>query len=296
METNEKAKILYDAKSTSLLDHKNTSFKNYSLIYRSTNEMLSEVCKNFDFNDRDILTVCASGDQYLSFLLFGAKSVTNFDINLLTRYYLILKQIGVLTLSLDEFKKFFLIGNGYSGFNISGFFDEKMYLKIQKYLPEDVKCFWDSMYSTSKSRLVSDEKSIFQPHFIHDLEKLIPYLSKKNYKKLAGILEKQEVPKFIHSDAEMIASKSFKDTFDIIYLSNVGDYVPDVNEWIIYLLEELKKLLKENGLIINYRWGEGGKSIDYIESGFNETVLTTLECENYAYSYKNNKGSCENNN
>ena len=58
--------------------------------YFSTNESLKYI-KSFDIKDKDVLTVCGSGDQAFISLINGAKKVDAFDNNPLQYYILELK-------------------------------------------------------------------------------------------------------------------------------------------------------------------------------------------------------------
>ena len=61
-------------------------------IYVSSNEQLDAVFRGFDFKDKDVLSVLGSSDHVFSEYYLGAKSVTAFDINELTKYYYYLRK------------------------------------------------------------------------------------------------------------------------------------------------------------------------------------------------------------
>lgn len=65
----------------------------------------------FDINNGNVLTVCGSGDQVLSSILYGAKKVDTFDSNKLAYYNLKLKLAVLKTLEYEEFINFYSIEN-----------------------------------------------------------------------------------------------------------------------------------------------------------------------------------------
>ena len=60
-------------------------------IYYNSNEKLNTIYNNFDFNDKNILSVLGSGDQAFNLINRGAKKVDLFDRNNMTIYYFYLR-------------------------------------------------------------------------------------------------------------------------------------------------------------------------------------------------------------
>ena len=58
-----------------------TRFNSYDRVYFDTNEACDDIISKYDFKDKKVLTVLASGDQAFHFYENGAKSVYLFDIN-----------------------------------------------------------------------------------------------------------------------------------------------------------------------------------------------------------------------
>ena len=56
-------------------------------IFSQTNENLDALFKNFDFKNKEVLSVLGSSDQMLASYYYGAKSVETFDRNLYAAYY-----------------------------------------------------------------------------------------------------------------------------------------------------------------------------------------------------------------
>lgn len=284
----EKAKI--DAFNTIQM-HIQRGYSEYSQIHRCSNECLTQICKLLDIHEKKILSVCGSGDNYLSFLLNGAKDVVNFDINGLTEYYLILKIIAVLILNPDEFKEFFIFGKDKmkgSTFGRTGFFDEKLYSKIQSYLPKNIRIYWDILYRNIPEDIQSDTMKVFKIHYISSIIENIPYLDNENYSKLRGILEKRKSHSFHKLDVFDIA-ELLNDKYNLIYLSNVAYFIDDWDRWIKYCLIDLKTILAENGRIMSYyNVKKDDNSMELISSGFDEGIISVTNGEHYIYTCNKN--------
>ena len=56
-------------------------------MYSQTNEDLDALFCNFDFNNKEVLSVLASSDQMLNCYYMGAKNVDTFDKNERAAYY-----------------------------------------------------------------------------------------------------------------------------------------------------------------------------------------------------------------
>ena len=285
MEKIEKAKkdvenliMLDDIESLYLL-----GFDVYSPIYRMSNENLSRVKRNLDIKSKEVLTICGSGDQYLTFLLAGAKSVDVFDINKLTEYYLILKITAILVLSLEDFKKFFI------GLNSIFFFSERIYVKFRDFLPEHVKLFWDTLYQERVHLLYLQRNGLFYPDLI--FEEDIPYLNLFAYRKLSKLLEKSNLPDFYSCDISKI-SETIDKPYDMIYLSNICDYYESQNsfeEWIDLLKKISEKLLNEKGNIIDFRFVTSLRRIELLKEYYSKIrVVDGFSCpsKDAIYVYK----------
>lgn len=126
METIDTVKKIID-KNGALVD----DFDRYSKCYLLTTENIKDYLSLFDINDKSVLTVCGSGDQTLSVLSEGAKSVKTFDVNKLTKNLLELKKGLILGLEIDEYLEFFNKEGKY-------FLDKGIYLKIRDLLESEI--------------------------------------------------------------------------------------------------------------------------------------------------------------
>ena len=76
-------------------------FVPFKRIYTTSNEQLDAVFRGFDLKDKDILSVLGSSDHVFSEYYLGAKSVTAFDVNELTKYYYYLRKWSLIYRGVD---------------------------------------------------------------------------------------------------------------------------------------------------------------------------------------------------
>ena len=69
---------------------------NYDLLYFSSNEPLELLFQSFSCQDKDILTVLGSSDQYFYSLYYGNQDVDVYDKNILAKYYYYLRRWSIL--------------------------------------------------------------------------------------------------------------------------------------------------------------------------------------------------------
>ena len=258
----------------------------YNCTYRSTNENLSYL-KEMDLKNKTVLCVGASGDQYLESELYNPESVELFDINLISYYYCILKITGLKVLSLKDYQRFFMTGKTNGNIFYNEYFDYNIYLKIRKYLSEDIKTFWDYMYQYECDRLMGIyNKALFYANLnLFECVGKLNYL--KEYKSLQKKLEKKPLPKFYVEDIVKLADILNK-KYDRIITSNIDDYanVP----WFYFVGYKLNNLLNENGIIQTcYKW----YPINEIPSDFEELKLerTRNDGSDFTLKYKKNSGN-----
>ena len=63
-------------------------YENYSMMYFNCNENLRDFYPCFDFKNKDVFSVAASGDQAFMANYLGARKTDTFDNNVLAHYYL----------------------------------------------------------------------------------------------------------------------------------------------------------------------------------------------------------------
>lgn len=221
-------------------------YHSYSSIYPFTNECISKYYNKNEIEGKDVLTVCSSGDHLLNAMLMDAKSVDCFDINKLSKYYMNLKIAGVKSLKYDEFLDFFM--------KSKQTMNKNTYKILREYLNDNIKNFWDEIFinyngkNLRKSMLFSkdqnNKKSIIKSN---------DYLIPENYEILKNKISYYK-PAFYHLDIKDLPDKINK-KYDLIYLSNIVKYIdeifdnPTLFEYKKFILNELSKILKDNGLI-----------------------------------------------
>ena len=181
-------------------------------VYGFTNENIDAFPEFFYFDNASVLTVLGSGDQYFSSLLNGAKNVDVFDINYLAWYHFILKYTAIKVLSYEEFMQMFVSDNLD---NLS------IYAKLRKYLPDEVKYFFDKLISLGRTF-----SSIKIKNIIFDNAKMnnIPYFNENTYYKLQSILQSSNFPAFYNCNLLDIL-KFTKKSYDVVLLSNIYHYL-----------------------------------------------------------------------
>lgn len=154
----------FDIKSTKKL-LAGEKIENYSKIYMNSNENMYILFKNFSVENKKVLTVLSSSDQFFCCYYLGAKSVDSFDCNRLTEYYFYLRRW------LLEYKNCFfnlsrkavlnnkIIDEILRNVKCQGIEDERAYNYWCKYLESGLlikKLFYEDIYDSTFEELVSD--------------------------------------------------------------------------------------------------------------------------------------------
>lgn len=260
------------------------TYSDYSFICGCSNENQSEIAKKIDYKNKEILTVAASGEQYFSAQLAGAKKVTLYDINNLAQLYVYLKIGAMKKLNYDDFISFFIPEK-----TNNNYFDINTLSKIYNYLPDFVSNYW---YNILK-RFGNDklDKLITFPRVDNIKEYIIngeKFFIRENYDKLKKNIENKEYPNFVSSSIYDIPNKLNNQKFDVIDTSNIieciiGDswvfdcYSDDlIPKWINLVENKLTNLLNKNGQII----------VDYEPSKFNKELIDHPGFQKYKINSK----------
>lgn len=198
-----------------------SDFGKFSKIYNMTTENIYGFLKNYDLKDKRILSVAGSGDQRLNAYLLGAKEVTCFDINPLTKLHLDLKDSAIANINFEKFLNFFNIYSRKYG-SFFGALDFRIYDEFKDSLDSNTRYLFDEIINNSEI----SEKSIYFD-FLNDvriLENMNGYLTPDTYEKMSTIIKKQRI-NFIESSIDELSSKLNGDKFDMILLSNISDYI-----------------------------------------------------------------------
>ena len=226
-----------------------SDFQNYTPCYIFSNENINEYCN--ENIGKTILTVCASGDQALSAILFGAKHIDNFDSNPLTYYTMMLKLYLIKNVDYETFLEFYELKETKKE-------KQQIYDTIKEKIDKkEIRIFWDIIFQNPKNikyiyKIDKTEKYIVENPLLG-----IPYLKKENYEKLQKNLENYEI-NFITCDILEIF-EHYKNKYDFINYSNILQYIDDRETLLkfIKLIIKSKEHLNENGtIIINYSWNK----------------------------------------
>lgn len=205
-----------------------TNFGEYEKVYMTTNEELENYAVK-DLSNKKVLTVTSSFDHALYAILNGALDITAFDINKLTKFYSELKIAMIKNYDYDEFFNSLLILSDIS--NNSRKSEDEIVKKILPRLSSDLSdetfLFWNLYY----------EKFRHSCKILKDIDernlKFTPYSDACNYKIIKERINNINV-NFISSDINKLKNIT-KYTYDVIFLSNIFDY--------IYGFKKIKKVL-----------------------------------------------------
>lgn len=238
------------------LNGKNT-FHSESFIYKKTNEKLNEFI-DLLLNKDKVLSVIGSGDQILNTLLTKPSKIDAFDISVFPKFFLKLKIASIKSLSRDEYIKFFF---STTETFLDEYYDDLYFDKIRKELDIEAEDFWtylfqyNDWYDIYNSTLFSSE-SVFEEQAIIQNK----YLDNDEYYNLRDILQSVQI-NYIESN---LLDLKINDTYDLIYLSNILEYVK--KSAYFDKIDELS--VKNKGIIISYIFGEIDKAIKMFNGDF----------------------------
>lgn len=238
------------------LNGKNT-FHSESFIYKKTNEKLNEFI-DLLLNKDKVLSVIGSGDQILNTLLTKPSKIDAFDISVFPKFFLKLKIASIKSLSRDEYIKFFF---STTETFLDEYYDDLYFDKIRKELDIDAEDFWtylfqyNDWYDIYNSTLFSSESVFGEQAIIQN-----KYLDNDEYYNLRDILQSVQI-NYIESN---LLDLKINDTYDLIYLSNILEYVK--KSAYFDKIDELS--VKNKGIIISYIFGEIDKAIKMFNGDF----------------------------
>ena len=205
---------------------KSSYFEKYDHIYAGSNEYLNEFFYHIKVTNKDVLTVCSSGDHALYSINSGARNVDLFDINCLTKYYYVLRL---------WFIKYFQI---YSLIKLD------LYSYIKKLLEcvcpkNDIEkeCyeFWSLFIKLANKNKVYKLFNYGRPNNIIDNLETISSFSNYNDFSFYNV--------DISKNTDSICKK-----YDVIFLSNIHEYVNIIN--LCMFRDNIYKLLNDDGIAV----------------------------------------------
>lgn len=234
------------------------SFSKISQCYQFTNEQLDAYYSQIDLKDKDVLTVCGSGDQVICALLNGAKKVDTFDTNKLTYYYLFLKISAIKALDYIDFLELMNLYCRNSN-------RKEYYKNIRDLIPkEDIKMFWDEFFKENEDLFPAfflgghNNKNFTHYEAVDNIslnenKSRILYLNEMEFQKAKTKLNNNNIS-FKNIDL-LDVNTDFNNKYDFINCSNIAFYITDKNELINLFKDIIDNNLNENGaILLNYYW------------------------------------------
>lgn len=233
-------------------DYVEDFYQPFQSIYPFTTENISGYIDLFKLKNNSLLTVGSSGDHQINAALYDCKDITTIDICPYTKLYIYLKIACLIELTKKEFLRF-LCYKGYPStfkdnkdvFNLKIFYKIRDALRILDY---ESYLLWDELFQSFNPEEI--RKMLFSSD--EDRCQVIiscnPYLSSEiAYQEAKEKIKKAKL-KFIIGD---IFKESINDTFDNIWLSNIGTYKS--RHFVKIMTSKMSELLKEDGtLLISY--------------------------------------------
>lgn len=248
------------------------NFGSFSKVYNMTTENIYGFLNNYDLKDKNVLTVSGSGDQRLNAYFLGAKNVTCFDINPLTKFHMELKDKAIENINFEKFLNFFGIYTRKYG-SYYKMLDYRIYDEFKDKLGLEVKEFYDYIINSPDIK----EHDIYYG-FNNDLrvlEKMNPYLTPSHYSLMKKVIKDKPID-FIESELEDLPDIIKGEKYDVILLSNISDYTHRVYEkddlkQFRYLIDRLTTNLNKNGIMqVGYVYSEYSVFDDVSNFRYNE--------------------------
>lgn len=200
----------------------------YSTIYFHSNERLKDIFSEIDVKNKDVLTILGSGDQAFYFYDNGARIVDMFDRNKLAIYYYYLRTWVIINFDL------FYPGK----LNKKYIKNLLRYVKPQTKDEKDALRFW-KMYT----KFFTDE----------DTETLFSF--SKNYEMndlddVSKIRKRIENGNISFYNVDISKSIDINKKYDIIFTSNIADYLLQEENQLKLYRDNLNSLLKNDGCIV----------------------------------------------
>ena len=213
-----------------LLEGKNHQW--YDKVYYSTNEDLNSLLSSFNLGEKDVLSVAGSGDQAFHFYSAGANKIDLFDINRLTIHYYYLRT-WVLKY-LDSY---------YPNKDFATYVDELLErVKPNSEEEQDSLMYWKKFVKRfSKDKIIK----LFCSSSLCDSRDF-----SGNIDGLKKIISNKKTH-FYDMDISELIDIDIQNKYDVIYVSNIRDWINRRNKsWEIYC-DNLYNLLNDNGVVIN---------------------------------------------
>lgn len=236
------------AKAMKIIDSKNYD-NQFDCLYPFCNENIGELFSYFDFRDKNVLSVLASSDQILDMHLRGAKNITTFDINWMTKYYYYLKKAAIMSgISFEEFVEYFCFEDYDKGCNRTAF-NQDTFERIRNYLPEDMKIFWSRLYNSYSPQDIRVPYGMFtiDENSKDVLSGTVAYFNEENFEILRETIHNLNI-NFINSDIKTLPIY-LEGKYDIMYFSNIIQYT----EGLFKNYNELDNITNQKSQLLKFK-------------------------------------------
>ena len=237
--------------------------------YTFSNENVTDMFKNLNVKDKNILVVGSSADQAIAAVMGGAKCVTLADKNPLAKYFGKLKIAALTILNKKEFEEY--LCNEISAMNLN----VKYYKKFSHLLDQETRDFWDNMYMEYSGAEIAS--AIFHDNVVK-LE-CIPYLaSDTQYHNAQENLKNNKINYVI---TDILDFHNHIGQVDIILLSNIIDYIDNKNDKKFGEELNLLKAKLSPGGIIQYEYSWGPKHLFNNSSALSQSERKVIDVKKY---------------
>jgi len=222
----------------------------FSKIYLFATEKLEPLFNFKSSKTQKALTVTGSFDQALVLCLKGFTDIDCVDINPLAKYWAELKRAAILEFDYNQFKSFY--------FSTARPLDYKQYLKLKQYLSPSACQFWYSVYVKNNYFGLNLKKSdLFVDRFNYNPEAYLEncfYL--KNETSYYQLKDNLKTTEFKFQTQDLLSFWKPCEIYDIIYLSNIADYIhkkwPNQDYMQLFqknVISKFKECLQEKGVL-----------------------------------------------
>ena len=223
-------------------------------IYPFATESIANYIKYFNLKGKSLLTVGSSGDQVINAALYGCKDITLFDMVPDAIYYYYLKVAGLISLSMDEFLKFFRYYDFDGSARNLRVFNKESYEKLRdtlRLLNYESFLYFDEFFSNFSGDTIRRNFFKGDENSNTIIKRINPYLSSNiDYENAKEKVKKIDL-KFICKNILDIDSEK---TYDNIWLSNVADYLR-THEQEMIMTDKTYKCLNQGGkLLLSYNF------------------------------------------
>lgn len=260
-------------------DRKNLFLK----MYPFSNENLGGYMSRIDLSGSTSLTTGSGTEQVFNLAYYGVKNIKVYDINPFVKYHFALKLAGLKELDDKEYMKYFHTGFRHKKLN------RKYYERLRPLLDKESLEFWDKayeLYIDYNPLLLFKNDEITKSEVLYNN----PYL--KDKRKAIDLVEQANIDFQTRSILDLDNEK-----FDYIFLSNVLDYVDELNmrsssfaidedlfnERISLYLEKVKELgnnLNYDGMLFyHYFWDVNNDFLPF----FRRLLVTTAGNTDFKY-------------